>query len=82
MVCPAVLVYCGESDLAELLAEIDQLCGGDPSGARVFYRMRPQGAIVAGGDGGGQVLDDLWIHAAVRAHGGLEEKIRQVVLGV
>src|SRR5215471_3223325 len=52
-------VACGEAALKQLLLDIDGMCWSDTRGARVVYEVVPIGAGIAGGMGGGQVVDGL-----------------------
>ena len=73
-------VACGEAALKQLLFDIDTMCWSDPRGARLVYEVVPVGAGVAGGMGGGQVVDGLWLHPMVEALG-VREGIQQVLNG-
>lgn len=77
---PVGEVICGETALKQLLSDIDAMCWSDPFGARVLYEVVPVGAGVAGGMGGGQVVDGLWLHLDVEALG-MREDIQQVLNG-
>jgi hypothetical protein len=48
--------------------------------ARAVYEIISVGATVAGGMGGGQVIDRLWLHPQVEALG-MREDIQQVLKG-
>lgn len=60
---PARLVACGEDTLEQLLADIDSVCWGDSGGAGLYFEVLPVGSHVAGGMGGGRVVDGVWLHA-------------------
>lgn len=77
---PVGEVICGEIALKQLLSDIDAMCWSDPLGARVLYEVVPVGAGVAGGMGGAQVVDGLWLHPDVEALG-MREDIHQVLNG-
>src|SRR5689334_19711825 len=64
---PVREVVCGETALKQLLFDIDAMYWSDPHGARVLYEVVPAGAGVAGGMGGGQVVDGLWLHPKIAA---------------
>ena len=77
---PVREVACGEPALRQLLMDIDTMCWADHSMARTVYEFVPVGAAVAGGMGGGQAIDGLWLHPRVEALG-LREDIQQVLNG-
>jgi hypothetical protein len=77
---PVREVACGEATLRQLLFDIDAMCWSDTRGARVVYEVVPVGAAVAGGMGGGQVIDGLWLHPRVEALG-MREDFQQVLDG-
>jgi hypothetical protein len=77
---PVHQVICSEAALMQLLLDIDAMCWSDTQGARVVYEVVPVGAGVAGGMGGGQVVDGLWLHSEVEALG-MREDIQQVLDG-
>src|SRR5258708_3195694 len=77
---PVCDVACGEGTLKQLLFDIDARCWSDRRGARMTYEVVPVGAGVAGGMGGGQVVDGLWLHPRVEALG-MREDIQQVLDG-
>ena len=77
---PVHQVACSEAALKQLLFDIDAMCWSDTRGARVVYEVVPVGGGVAGGMGGGQVVDGLWLHAGVEALG-MREDIQQVLNG-
>jgi hypothetical protein len=73
-------VACDERALGQLLIDIDAMCWSDSSMARIVYEVVPAGAAVAGGMGGGRVIDGLWLHPRVEALG-MRENIQQVLHG-
>src|SRR5215469_2619546 len=64
---PVDRVICDESALKQLLFDIDAMCWSDTEGALVVYEVVPIGEGVAGGMGGGRVVDGLWLHSEVEA---------------
>lgn len=77
---PVSEVACDEPALRQLLIDIDAMCWSDSSMTRIVYETVPLGASVAGGMGGGQVVDGLWLHPAVEALG-VGEDIQQILSG-
>lgn len=64
---PTYKVACGEIALHHLLS--DAMCWNDLSAAHVFYELVPIGGSVAGGMGGGRVIDGVWLHSKVEELG-------------
>ena len=77
---PVPQVACDEATLRQLLLDVDAMCWSNSSGARVVYEALPIGAGVAGGMGGGEVVDGLWLHSRIEALG-MRADIQQVVSG-
>jgi hypothetical protein len=77
---PVGEVACREAALKQLLFDIDAMCWSDARGARVVYEVVPVGAGIAGGMGGGLVVDGLWLHPRVEALR-MREYIQQVLDG-
>lgn len=77
---PVPHVACDEAALKQLLLDVDAMCWSDGGGARAVYEILPIGAGVAGGMGGGEVVDGLWLHSRVEALG-VREDIQRVVRG-
>jgi hypothetical protein len=71
---------CDEAALKQLLCDIDAMCWSDSRGARIVYEVVSVGTRVAGGMGGGQVVDGLWLHPRVEALE-MREDIQQVLGG-
>jgi hypothetical protein len=71
-------VACDEPALRQLLSDIDAMCWSDSAGALVVYEIVPVGAGVAGGMGGGRVVEGLWLHPKVEALG-MREDIQEVL---
>jgi len=78
--CPVQRVRCSEAELDQLLRDLDALEWDDPQGASVFYERVPTGAGVAGGMGGGEVAEGVWVHDRL-ARVGLVTAITDVVEG-
>lgn len=67
LTAPARLILCGEGTLEQLLADIDDVCWGDSRGAGLYFEALSVGSIVAGGMGGGRVVEGVWLHADLEA---------------
>lgn len=59
---PLRLVHCSHEAIAQLAAELDAMVWDDPSMLEVTVEHLPVGSGVAGGTGGGFVVDDVWLH--------------------
>jgi hypothetical protein len=68
VVAPIHCVQCEQQSLNRLLAELDALEWNEPAGASVFFERRAAGAGVAGGMGGGVVLQTVWVHERLKQH--------------
>jgi hypothetical protein len=68
VVAPIHCVQCDEASLNRLLAELDALEWNEPEGASVFFERHAVGTGVAGGMGGGVVLQTVWVHERLRPH--------------
>jgi len=77
---PVNHVACDEAALKQLLLDIDSMGWSDTRGTLVAYEVVPIGAGVAGGMGGGLVVDGLWLHSRIEALD-LREQIEQVLNG-
>lgn len=64
LVCPMKYVHCSEKTLLNLLKSIDSIEWGcnDGKGRAICFEVIPIGQGVAGGMGGGIVVDGLWLH--------------------
>jgi hypothetical protein len=69
--CPAKLVRCTEGRLRRLAEELEVEARGTGyvGGAQVLYEPRPVGAGIAGGMGGGHIIDGVWVHEGIRQLG-------------
>jgi hypothetical protein len=85
--CPLRHVGCDEATLGRVLAVLDRLDWNDPDGARVYYEHLPVGSGVAGGAGGGVVVDGVWVNPGFKRYrvvgedGSLVSALADVVLG-
>jgi hypothetical protein len=77
---PVRLIACNEQSLAQLLRDIDAIAWRDSFGARLFYEPLAVGSPVAGGMGGGIVVDGLWLHPKIEAVG-VRSEIHEVLAG-
>jgi hypothetical protein len=61
---PMSRVGCTEEQLTTLLSDLDAISwmGGADYDARASYHDLPVPGYVAGGDGGGEVIDGVWTH--------------------
>ena len=59
---PLRLVRCSEETIAMLATELDAAVWQDPSMLEVAVEHVPVGSGVAGGMGGGIVVDDVWLN--------------------
>jgi len=80
LTCPARLVRCDEPTLRQLLHDLDAHDWDDPDGAGLYYEVAPVGSRIAGGTGGGVVIDGLWLHPDL-ATKGLRERVEAVITG-
>lgn len=62
---PAAKVRCDELALKQALIDIDTMYWNDPDGRAVFFECLSIGSDVAGGMGGGKVIDGLWLHQKI-----------------
>jgi hypothetical protein len=65
LTCPARRVRCDEATLRRLLEDVDALGWRDISMAGLFFELLAMGSGVAGGMGGGVILDGLWVHPRI-----------------
>jgi hypothetical protein len=77
---PVNHVACDEAALKQLLLDIDSMYWSDPGGTLAAYEVVPIGGGVAGGMGGGLVVDGLWLHPEIEALD-VGEQIEQVLNG-
>ncbi len=68
-VCPARLVSCSSETLRQLLLDLDARIWKDASMARMYYERKPVGAGIAGGMGGGNVAEGVWVHGELIRNG-------------
>jgi hypothetical protein len=77
LTCPARRIRCDEGALDALLDALDARYWDDRDMARVFYERLPVGSGVAGGTGGGRVVDGVWLDPKLE-----EQGLRRAVEGV
>lgn len=82
VVVPAEQVVCSQAILTWLLYDLDRISwpGNDEDSARVVFERVAVGSGVAGGMGGGVVINGVWIHAEL-VRLGLGDEIRAVLGG-
>src|SRR3954469_11137799 len=68
LTCPVRLVGCDAAALERVLAVLDRLDWDDPEGARIYYEHLPAGSGVAGGTGGGIVVDGVWMNPSFKRY--------------
>lgn len=80
LTCPMKYVQCSESTLHKLWKSIDKIewDSNDIYQQGIFYEVISVGQGVAGGMGGGRVVDGLWIHKRLE-NAGLREKIADII---
>lgn len=71
-------IICSEDTLKSLLLEIDSIEWMEPEGACIFYEEGFIGQKIAGGMGGGEVVNGLWTHERLREH---QDSINSVLSG-
>jgi hypothetical protein len=81
LTAPMRHVACSETVLSTLLSDLDAITwmGGAEYGASVAFERHAIGEAVLGGDGGGAVIDGVWMHP--RFDAGIAELSRDVVAG-
>ena len=80
LTAPAHKTLCDEATLNQLLTDIDVTYWNDAQGAKIYYEKKPVGSIVAGGMGGGKVLDKLWLHEKINKPD-LEKQVNEILAG-
>jgi hypothetical protein len=80
--CPAALVRCSEDRLHKLAAELEtRLNATEYDGsAQVLFEPIPVGRGVAGGMGGGGVIDGVWVHEEIQQIG-WQAAVEGILLG-
>lgn len=79
--CPIKYVICNENELQCLLNYIDSLYWNELDGANIFYEVIKPGQGIAGGMGGGLVIDGIWIHPKI-VELSIENKIIETITGL
>jgi hypothetical protein len=78
VVARAIHVQCSDRSLQQLLSDLDKREWCDPEGAYIYFERRAVGEGVAGGMGGGEVTERVWVHPRLSA---LASMIEDVLLG-
>lgn len=79
LTCPVARIGCEPEALENLLIELDSFAWGD--GETFFIKHLPIGSHVAGGMGGGAVIDGVWLHEDFEnLH--LRPAVEQIVFGI
>ena len=89
MTCPVSRIAAEESVLVQLLCDLEMITWGGgglsesdvPFEASMHYERLPPGSGVAGGMGGGVVVDGVWVHEALVTLG-LRQQIEDVIAGI
>jgi hypothetical protein len=66
---PVSRVCCSEARIQQLAEDIDALYWNDRSMLHISFEVLPVGSGVAGGMGGGRVIDGIWLHPKIEALG-------------
>ena len=79
---PMSRVRCTEGQLHALLSDLDAIhwMGGADYNAKVSYHDVPAPGHIAGGDGGGEVIDGVWAHPWIDDE--VATLAREVIAGV
>jgi hypothetical protein len=80
--CPASLVACTEERVRRLAEELETRVNATTyaGSAQVLFEPIPIGGGVAGGMGGGGVIDGVWVHEEIRQLGWAED-VEAILLG-
>lgn len=64
LTCPLKYIKCNEKKLKEILQYLDNICWGcnEGEGANFYYEIINNRKGIAGGMGGGAIIDGLWLH--------------------
>ena len=76
--CPVRHIRCTSNSLKQLLDDLDECLWGDPDGAGLYYEVGTPGSGVAGGMGGGTIIDGVWLHERL---GHLRPQVEEVIAG-
>ena len=80
LTAPMRIVLCRESELQQLLQDIDKIYWNEVEGTRLSYAPHEPGDLIDSGMDGGLIQEDLWIHKDL-ADLNLEDKARRVLEG-
>jgi hypothetical protein len=88
LTCPVRYVLASEETLLQLLCDLESItwCGCglakslEPYDADLYFEVLQVGAGVAGGMGGGLVVDGIWLHKELCDHG-LKDQIAAILTG-
>ena len=80
LTAPLRIIRCQEPELRELLLDLDQICCDMLEGRHINYEEHQPGDYISDGMGGGEIVDDVWIHPQL-VDFGLLERIREVLSG-
>ena len=80
LTAPLRIIRCPEPELRELLLDLDQICCDMLEGRHIRYEEHKPGDFISNGMGGGEIVDDVWIHPQL-VDFGLLERIREMLSG-
>jgi len=80
LTAPLRIIRCREPELRELLLDLDQICCDLLEGRHIRYEEHKPGDFISDGMGGGEIVDDVWIHPQL-VDFGLLERIREILSG-
>lgn len=62
LTCPLKYIKCNEKKLKEILQYLDNICWCCSEGVNFYYEIIKDRKGIAGGMGGGAIIDGLWLH--------------------
>jgi hypothetical protein len=80
LTAPMRIVLCRESELQQLVQDIDKIYWNEIEGTRLSYARHEPGDLIDSGMDGGSIQEDLWMHKDL-ADLDLEGKVRRVLEG-
>ncbi len=80
LTAPMRIVLCAESELQQMLQDIDKIYWNETEGTRLSYAQHQPGDLIDSGMDGGSIRQDLWMHRDL-VDLDLEDKVRKVLSG-